>query len=102
MAREKPDEGVRVIVDLSWPFNSRVNNCVLSDYFHFIMYPSIDNVVNKIKKFGSNCLSFKIDFQRAFINLRINHFDYNVLGLSWLQQMYVDVALPFGIKTRGF
>ena len=102
MARKKPDGGVRVIVDLSWPLDGGVNSCVPSNYFDFIQfqlkYPSIDNVVEKIKQFGPTYKLFKIDLQRAFRNLRIDPFDYNVLGLSWRSQTYVDVALPFGFK----
>ena len=102
MARKKPDRGIQVIVDLSWPLNYGVNSCVPADYFDFIKfqlkYPSIDNVVEKIKQFGSNCLLFKIDLQRTFRNLRIDPFDYSVLGLNWHHQTYVYVALPFGFK----
>ena len=102
MVRKKPDRGIQVIVDLSWPLNYGVNSCVPADYFDFIKfqlkYPSIDNVVEKIKQFGSNCLLFKIDLQRTFRNLRIDPFDYSVLGLNWHHQTYVYVALPFGFK----
>ena len=102
MARKKPDGGVRVIVDLSWPLNEGVNSCVPSNFFDFIQfqlkYPSIDNVVQKIKELGPTCKLFKTDLQHAFRNLRIDPFDYNVLGLSWRGQTYIEVALPFGFK----
>ena len=56
MARSKPDGGTRVIVDLSWPLGSSVNNAVPDNYFDFfkfqLKYPTIDNIVHKIRQLG--------------------------------------------------
>ena len=41
---------------------------------------------------------FKIDLERAFRNLRIDPFDYPLLGLQWQGKRYVDVGLPFGFR----
>ena len=87
MARDKPDEGVRVIVDLSWPLGQSVNSCVASDVYDGIpftlKYPTVDDVVNQIRTLGPQALLFKIDLERAFRNLRIDPFDYPLLGLQW-------------------
>ena len=105
MARPKPDGSTRVIVDLSWPHGNSVNSCVPMDFFDNIefklKYPTIDNVIQKIRVMGSKSLLFKIDLQRAFRNFRIDPGDYHVLGLRWQGMTYVDVALPFGFKQAA-
>ena len=49
MARDKPDGGVRIIVDLSWPIGQSVNSCVAADIYDNIpftlKYPTVDQVV---------------------------------------------------------
>ena len=102
MARSKPDGGTRVIVDLSWPLGSSVNNAVPDDYFDFfkfqLKYPTIDNIIHKIRHIGNSALLYKIDLQRAFRNLRVDPLDYKALGLHWRDVTYVDVGIPFGLK----
>ena len=102
MARSKPDGGTRVIVDLSWPVGATVNNAVPDNYFDFfkfqLKYPTIDNIVHKIRQLGPSTLLYKIDLQRAFRNLRVDPLDYKALGLCWRDVTYVDVGIPFGLK----
>ena len=102
MARSKPDGGTRVIVDLSWPIGASVNNAVPDDYFDFfkfqLKYPTVDNIVHKIRQLGPDTLLYKIDLQRAFRNLRVDPLDYKALGLRWRDVTYVDVGIPFGLK----
>ena len=59
-----------------------------------LKYPTIDQVVEKIKYYGSDALLSKVDLQIAFSNLRIDP-AYHLWGLSWHQRMYIDVV-PFG------
>ena len=101
MARAKPDGGTRVIVDLTWPHANSINSCVPTNIFDMtfqLKYPTIDHVVEKIRQYGSDALLFKVDLQRAFRNLRIDPANYHLLGLSWCQQTYIDVAMPFGFR----
>ena len=103
MARDKPDGKVRVIVDLSWPIGQSVNSCTIPGVFDNVQfqlkYPSIDLLVQKISEIGPTALLYKIDLERAFRNLKIDPYDYPVLGLRWKQRTYVDVSLPFGFAT---
>ena len=102
MARPKPDGGTRIIVDLSWPVGASVNSCVPSNVYDdvpFILkYPTIDQVVERIKLVGPSALLYKVDLERAFRNLRVDPFDYPLLGLQWNTDVYVDVSVPFGLK----
>ena len=74
MARDKPDGGVRVIVDLSWPLFSSVNSGIPDNMFDCmpfsLKYPTIDMVIEKIQDIGPDVLLYKVDLQRAFRNLR--------------------------------
>ena len=51
ITRNKPDGGVRVIVDLSWPINNSVNSAIPDDKLDILCaklkYPTIDNLVEK-------------------------------------------------------
>ena len=102
MARSKPDGGVRIIVDLSWPLGNSVNSCVPSDVYDNIpfnlKYPTIDQVVECIQLVGPTARLFKVDLERAFRNLRVDPYDYPLLGLKWCDITYVDVGVPFGLK----
>ena len=64
MARDKPDGGVRVIVDLSWPLGQSVNICVASDVYDDIpftlKYPTVDDVVQQIRTLGPLLCSLKL------------------------------------------
>ena len=103
MARDKPDGNVRVIVDLSWPLGQSVNSCTVPGVFDSVQfqlkYPSIDMLVQKNSEFGPAALLYKTDLERTFRNLKIDPYDFPVLGLCWKQRTYVDVSLPFGFTT---
>ena len=92
-----------MIVDLSWPLGQSVNSCVTPNYFDNIefklKYPIIDLLVETINAIGHNALLYKIDLERAFRNLRIDPFDYPVLGLKWQDSIFVDLGVPFGFAT---
>ena len=102
MTRNKPDRGVRVIVDLSWPINNSVNSAIPDDRLDILCaklkYPTIDNLVEKISILGPSAQLYKVDLQRAYRNLRVDPRDYPLLGLKWRDATYYDVGIPFGLK----
>ena len=102
MARDKPDGGVRVIVDLSWPLFSSVNSGIPDNMFDCmpfsLKYPTIDMVIEKIQDIGPDALLYKVDLERAFTNLRIDPLAYPLCCLQWNDVTYVDVSVAFGLK----
>ena len=54
MTRDKPDRGVCIIVDLSWPVHKSVNSYIPDNVFdemNFVLkYPTIDMVIKKLKQ----------------------------------------------------
>ena len=103
MTRSKPDATRRLIVDLSWPLGNSVNSRIPDNYFDntpcSLKYPTIDHIVQRIVQVGDQALIFKIDLKRAYRNLRTDPRDFTVLGLSWRGAQYIDVSVPFGLKT---
>ena len=98
MARDKPDGGVCVIVDLSWPVHKSVNSYIPDNVFdemNFVLkYPTIDMVI----EIGPKALLYKIDLERPFRNLRVDPSAYPLLCLKWNDVTYMDVNIAFGIK----
>ena len=103
MTRPKPDGSRRVIVDLSWPKGCGVNSRIPDNEFDSnpcaLKYPTIDNIVQAIVDTGNTAFLFKVDLQRAYRNLRTDPRDLSVLGLQWGPHKYVDVSVPFGLKS---
>ena len=102
LTRDKPNStNRRVILDLSFPLGHSVNegvpkNKYLGSYFQ-LSYPSIDDMVSKLKQLGPEALIYKIDISRAFRHIRIDPGDLDLLGLKH-DNYYVDVTLPFGFR----
>ena len=103
LARDKPEGGV--IVGLSWPLGQAINSCINSNYHDNIeftlKYPTIDYLVHQISQLSPETLKFKVDLERAFRNLRIDPYDYPMLGLKWDSGIYIDIGVPFGFSTAA-
>ena len=88
MTRHKPNSDRRhVIIDLSWP------------QFDLI-FPSVDDITNKVKRLGRGALLYKVDVSRAFRHIKVDPGDYDLLGLEW-NCMYMDTYLKFGTRHRS-
>ena len=102
MSRPKPDGTKRIIVDLSWPLGKGVNDHIEKGFYDGIecslRYPTVDHIVAAIQLKGPSSLLMKVDLKRAYRNLRSDPFDYSVLGLSWGDNTYIDLGVPFGVK----
>ena len=65
LARNKPDGGVCVIVELAWPLGQGINSCINSNYHDNIeftlKYPTIDHLVQQISCLDPETLLFKVD-----------------------------------------
>ena len=102
ITREKSGSNLRrVIIDLSWPRDQSVNvgidkNSYLNSEF-VLQFPTVDHIVNQLKKVGRGCHLFKIDVSCAFRHIKVDPADYDLLGLHW-DAHYVDTCLPFGSR----
>ena len=102
LTREKHNSANRhVILDLSFPVGQSVNDGVAKDkylntYFH-LNYPSVNSIVNNLKRLGPSAKIYKIDISRAFRHIRIDPGDLDLLGLQH-QHLFIDGTLPFGFR----
>ena len=88
----------RLIVDLSSPHNASVNNAISSDLCS-VSYTSIDDAVQLVRAHGKGCLLAKLDLMEAYRAVPVHPSDQRLLGVSWQSTIYIDKALPFGLRS---
>jgi len=95
----------RFILDLSWSDGSSVNDGILKDFYLgepvTLMYPTVDDIADRIVQFGPGCLLFKRDLKRAYRQLSVDLYDYPMLGHWWCDQLFFDVQLPIGLHSAA-
>jgi hypothetical protein len=95
----------RVIVDLSFPKGSSVNDGIKkSEYLGEpikLEYPKVDDLVNIIKSKGRGCALFKRDLKRAYRQIPVCPGDYNLLAYCWKNEIYVDRVLPMALRSAA-
>ena len=99
LTRPKDLHKCRVIMDLSYPKGGSVNDFIDKQHFYgykfTMIFPTIDDLTEEIKKYIDTVCLLKIDVARAFCNLRIDSSDAFNLGFSWLGQTYIDCVSAF-------
>ena len=101
---EKRDSSERhVIVDLSWPSGSSVNDGILSDSFLDVPidlhYPTIDCIADAVVATGRGCLLYKRDLKKAYRQFPVDPHDYHLLGYLWQDEFYFDTVLTMGLRS---
>ena len=91
----------RLIVDLSSPKGWSVNDGIDPDEFA-LQYITVDQIISMISKYGRGALMAKFDVESAYRNIAIHPVDRYLLGLKWRDRYYVDLALPFGLRSAPF
>ena len=64
-----------------------------------LKYPSVDNALHYIRSFGPGTLLLKVDLKSAYRIVPVHPLDRHLLGLCWEDRIYVDQALPFGLRS---
>ena len=88
----------RLIVDLSAPEGRSVNDGVYEDLCS-LKYATVDDALVVIAQLGQGTILAKVDVQKAYRNVPIFPADRLLLGMVWDEQLYVDTALPFGLRS---
>ena len=95
----KSDPGKwRLIVDLSAPKGRSVNDSISKELCS-LSYLSVDQVAAKVIKMGVGSLLAKFDLQAAYRNVPVHPDDRHLLGLRWGENVFLDTALPFGLRS---
>jgi len=88
----------RLIVDLSAPEGGSVNDGIDGGLCS-LQYVSVEDIVHKIEKMGKGTLLAKVDLKEAYRMVPVHPQDRPLLGMEWEGQVYVDTALPFGLRS---
>ena len=88
----------RLILDLFHPQGFSVNDGI-DKALCSLTYIKVDDVVQHIPSLGSGCTLAKIDIESAFRNIPVHPHDRHLLGMLWQDQLYIDMVLPFGLRS---
>ena len=88
-------------MDLSSPKGWSVNDGIDPDEFA-LQYITVDQIISMISKYGRGALMAKFDVESAYRNIAVHPVDRYLLGLKWRDRYYVDLALPFGLRSAPF
>jgi len=95
----------RFISDLSFPKELSVNSGIYKDlYLNQLVeltYPSVDSLVAGLKEIGTDALIFKKDLAKAYRQFSVDPGDIHLLGYSWKDEVFIDVALAMGIRSAA-
>ena len=97
----KHDGGWRTIYHLSAPYGSSINDSIKSQDYT-LSYCSVDDAFAIVSTLGRGALMAKIDLKNAFCLIPVRPQDWNLLGIKWRDQFYIDTCLPFGLRSAPF
>ena len=83
------------------PRDSSINDYIDSSLYSS-SYCSIDDAYRIINKLGPGALLSKIDLKDAFHLIPVRPADWNLLGIHWKQNFYIDTCLPFGLRSAPY
>lgn len=97
---EKKDPGKqRLILELSSPEGLSVNEGIEPDLCSLCYITCrIDDVANVIVKLGMGTQLALININSAERMVPIHPEDCHLLGMKWEEMVYIDAALPFGLR----
>lgn len=52
-----------------------------------------------VSEFGPGALMVKFDIESAYRNIAVHPLDRHLLGLKWSNSYYMELALPFGLRS---
>ena len=88
----------RLITDLSSPDGASVNNGI-DPAFCSLVYASIDDAAAHILTLGRGTLLAKLDIKSAYRTVPVHPDDRPLLAVKWQGKVYIDMALPFGLRS---
>lgn len=101
-AEKKNSVKRRVILDLSYPAGTSVNDGIPGDVYlgqpYKLHLPSVLDLRDEIVRQGEGSFLWSRDIERAFRQLRIDPLDYPLMCLYWKDSYYIDLAPAFGLR----
>lgn len=94
---KKNSEKRRRIHHLSWPRNGSSVNQFIED--QDCSYETFDDAISMVLTMGKGCYLSKVDIKAAFRCIPVHPDDWHLLGMLWHGKYWVDLRLPFGLKS---
>jgi hypothetical protein len=94
---KKNTEKRRRIHHLSWPRNGSSVNRFIED--QDCSYETFDDAIRMVLTMGKGCYLSKVDIKAAFRCIPVHPDDWHLLGMWWRNKYWVDLRLPFGLKS---
>ena len=91
----------RTIYHLSYPQGNSINDHIAKDPYS-LSYVRVDDAIHILQSLGKGAFMAKTDLKSAFRLIPIHPEDWNLLGILWKSQYYVDMYLPFGLRSAPF
>ena len=91
----------RTIYHLSFPQGTSINDHIPKDPYS-LSYIRVDDAIRILQSLGRGAFMAKTDLKSAFRLIPIHPDDWNLLGIYWQSQYYVDMYLPFGLRSAPF
>ncbi len=91
----------RLILDLSSPHGHSVNDRIPKDPYS-LKYVTVDDAICSLVDLGPGALMAKFDVKAAYRNIPIHPGDRFLLGMKWRDKFYVDLVLPFRLRSAPF
>ncbi len=88
----------RLIVDFSHPDGKSINDGIAPEWCS-LTYVKVDDVVRRLLEIGANALMAKIDVKSAYRIVPVHPGDRRLLAMEWDGKIFVDAALPFGLRS---
>ena len=91
----------RMIHHLSAPLGLSVNDHIPKEPYS-LQYSSVDDAVHLLCSLGKGARMAKVDLKSAFRIIPVRKQDWELLGIHWRNQYYVDTCLPFGLRSAPY
>ena len=88
----------QLIVDLSYPEGGSVN-AGIDPNLCSLTHKSVDDAVRIITRKGRGTLLAKLDLESTYRIVPLHPDDRHLLGMEWEESLYIDTALPFGLRS---
>ena len=88
----------RLILDLSSPVGHSVNDGIPKESFS-VQYIKVDDIINGIMSLGRGSLLAKFDVESTYRHVPVLYDDHYLLGMKWQVKYFIDLALPFGLRS---
>ena len=88
----------RLILDLSSPSGRSVNDAIPKDLYS-LRYVTVDDAIAALLALGPGALLAKFDIKAPYRNIPVSPHDRFLLGMKWQEKFYVDLTLPFGLRS---